>query len=245
MVFRIWLWVLVLLPLFGTSQTFKVPTVYAGVEMVHDAIDFSTGRMDNVFYFRTDGSFTETLYEEKWKSIKDGSYKLTGKHVILEYVEEREKDTLFLDADGKTGKYRCCGLSLGWATMVKMKSVKEIPAGLYSYETASSLSATTDFAQTKVFSNDDIYFLADKRFTRDKKSMVALTSANTVLTATSDDSLTGSYTVTEGVLTLLYDDGEIEKGSFFLDARLMDGRKEKAYLMAFKGDVFVYLPTAN
>jgi hypothetical protein len=219
--------VLIVVETFAQGATLN--GVFAGVEVsLPTVMGQGMERTDRAIYFRPDGTFNHSLRRDDWLMAVSGRYTITGKKVHLQF-NGGAKETMTLEDDGDL---KAQG-GLGSYGMLKMGTADRVPPGIYKF---SSVSSSGGGASGQVFvgsgANVDLYFDGKGRFTRTAKSATMVSGGNTGGGISNDNKNTGTYSIREGLLTLMFSDGKREKHSFFCRPG------EKPLMAVINGSIF-------
>ncbi|QLG44764.1 hypothetical protein [Costertonia aggregata] len=214
-----------------TSQVSSSDVVYGGKSFTWGV---SMGSYDHVVLFRKNGTFCESLEEQDWQTKVTGHYKKVKDKILMEYLDSSEEnDTIFFETDEEGYE----SIYYAGAQMVKMIVPNTVPKGYYDFSSASSSGGMgTGLVYVGTQSYEGYNFYDNGTFDR-KASGGVMVSGNNVAGGTSSDSSgKGKYTIKNGLLTLYYDNGQIEKNSFFYE-KITDG---EISMVAINGSIFFY-----
>ncbi len=224
---------LVIAPFSILAQAFSKDRVYGGLTHVYTLNGFS--RSEEVYYFRTDGTFVDDLSAENWQDKINGTYRLLGQSIILKYnYEEQLIDTLDFDDEMSDVLWS------GGTQLIEMLIPNKLPIGYYEYSNASSfggMGTGTVYVGSQFF--ESLFILDDTRFTRDISSGVVISGSNVGGGVSNDDQTQGTYTIKDGLLTLKYDNGKLEKTSLFYSKEMLSNPNE-VFMVAFDGSISFY-----
>ena len=213
-----------------SQSFFKKDVVYSGRNFTWG---MNKGSYDLTVLLRTDGTFCEDLEEPDWQTKVTGHYKKIPQGVFLKYVDNSiENDTIFFEKDEDGYE----SVSYGGAQMVKMEIPNSVPPGYYSFSRATSsggMGTGTIYVGTSSYEGYNFY--ENGTFDRSSSGGVVVSDSHVGGGSSSENSGKGKYTIKNGLLTLTYNDGTIEKHSFFYDN---DGGKE--FMVAIDGSIFFY-----
>lgn len=214
---------------YGISQVSSNDEVYAGRSFTW-GINMTS--YDLVVLLRQNGTFCEDLEEPDWQTRITGRYKKGKNQIVLEYLDTTmENDTIFFEKD-REGE----SIYYGGTQMVKMIVPNKVPEGYYDFSSASSSGGMgTGMVYVGTQNYEGYSFYNDGAFNRSSSGGVAVIGSSIGGGTSSESSGKGKYTIKNGLLTLNYDDGTIEKHSFFYD---QDGGKE--FMVAIDGSIFFY-----
>ena len=165
---------------------------------------FTTGvsTYTHTYYFRPDGTYTTELDKPDWQTRIDGTYSLKGKKVMLVENERGQTKEFELNDNG--------GLD-GYPTLIKYNVANAVPARYFETTSANTTGGLGSGVRAYgTISESSLNFDGNGRFSH----------SNSLLKVRPDSEKTnsrggGSYTIRNSLLTLTYDDGTINKVSFF------------------------------
>lgn len=216
---------LALLVFSSCARVTNTDFVYAGVGI---KFVMQMERIDYVFLFRKDGTFCKNLDEPDWQTLVDGRYRMTKKHIIMEYLKKAKKnDTIFLNNN------RISSDNYG-TKLVRLKVPNEVPEGYYRFSSASSSGGMgTGVAYVGTQREKGLRFYNDGRFNESVSNTVVVSGGNVAGGTSGDNEAMGTYTIENGLLTLNYDDGRVEKNSFFYESS-----KAREPMVVINGDIY-------
>jgi hypothetical protein len=188
-----------------SSSTF--PGVYAGVKLSLNPLGGGMNRTDEVILFRKDKTFTDQLKKPDWKTAVRGKYEVKGSEVILNYTNG-DKDNYTITKAGN--------LDAGTFTMFKMDLDSKVPKGSYQFKFVSGsggIATGTTYVGTS--SRRELNFDGAGNFTTDRQSTTVVAGDHIGGGTNSKSDGRGKYTITNGSLTLRYDNGTTTTHSFF------------------------------
>ncbi len=215
------------------AQSFPQDRVYGGLKHIYTLNGMS--RSEQVYYFRTDGSFVDELSDKNWKEKISGHYRYNGKEVILDYTDsEYASDTLSFDDTHKDILWS------GGLELIEMTIPNSLPVGYYEYSNATGsggIGTGTVYVGNHLF--DSLFILDKNHFTRDISS-VATVSGNHVGGGTANkNQSSGTYQIKNGLLTLNYNNGKVEKISLFYSTGMLSNPDED-FMVALDGSISFY-----
>ncbi|GAB2768340.1 hypothetical protein GCM10027275_08640 [Rhabdobacter roseus] len=210
----------------------SVEGVYGGLGVRFSAMGGgSLQRDDMAVYLRKDGTFTDELDEEDWKTAVKGKYVVKGNEVILTYNNNKKSDTYERTSKGH--------LKSGSTILMRLEMNGNLPA--LGYKTSGGTSTGGGLSGTPyigTFSQNFIRFDGKGSFSREHQGTVLITGDNIGGGTNNKDESGGTYTYKDGVLQLKYSNGQTEKHSFFfsksreriavIDGRIYVEEKEKS-----------------
>jgi hypothetical protein len=197
---------------FAQSPTFN--GVYVGAELY--TTPFQGMQINNiVVYFRSNGTFNNTLNQADWKTKVSGHYKITANTVQLAFENGEEGKKYKLAANGNLES--TMGIK---HTLHKVKKVTALPAATYEKRTASTSGGMgTGMPAVGAFSSDYLYFDDKGNFSTDRSSIVGVTgdaSGGTVGGKfEKNGKSSGTYKLGDGEIILAFGNGTVAKHSFF------------------------------
>ncbi|MBE9586923.1 hypothetical protein IM792_20910 [Mucilaginibacter sp. JRF] len=199
---------LVLNALAISAQGQTLNGVYAGAQLYNTP--YNGMQIDNiVVYFRTDGTYSDKLNVQNWKTNVSGKYSV--KSSIVQFGDKKYK----LSANGNLES--TSGIK---HTLHKLRTITTIPASAYERQTASSSGGMgTGMPNVAAFSSDYLYFDGKGRFSADRSGTVGIggdVAGGTIGgKSNSNSSAQGTYKLSAGEITLTYSNGKVAKHSFF------------------------------
>lgn len=160
--------------------------VYSGIEF-RQTIN-GTQTLYPSYFFRSDGTFSSQLHQEDWYSRVDGSYKILADQISMKFTAFEGETKLYIISDNVVRKNS--------ALLYKFEITNEISAKTFKQE--------TDYNQIQEISFDGKGTFKSKGFRN--------ASARDEITQIDGQ---GTYTITNSLLILMYEDGRIVKNSFF------------------------------
>jgi len=193
---------------FAGAQTKVLNGVYAGIEVV-PGVTMGGGmdRYDNVYLFRPDGTFNDAMEKGDWQTRVTGRYAVSGSKISVSY--DRSKKTSFykIDKDGN--------IDAGGYYLIKMPVDNSIPAGYYEFSKMSSSGGGSGMAYVGVGSDKGLNFDGKGNFSNSSASATVVAGEGVGGGSSHKSSGAGTYTINRGILILNYNNGKIEKHSFF------------------------------
>ncbi|EDM37674.1 hypothetical protein PBAL39_14654 [Pedobacter sp. BAL39] len=191
-----------------SSNTF--PGVYAGVKLSLNPLGGGMNRTDVVILFRKDKTFTDELEKKDWKTAVRGKYVISGKKIQLLY-KNGDKDEFDMTSHGN--------LDAGTFVMFKMELDNRVPKGSYKFKFVSGAGGiATGTTYIGSSSNRELNFDGAGNFTTERQSATVVAGDNIGGGTSSKSDGRGKYTLTDGALTLKYDNGNTTTHSFFASA---------------------------
>jgi hypothetical protein len=190
-------------PLFAQNQT--INAVYAGTAYEYDQTS-DAGEMvrtDYVFYFRPNSSFCSGLDKADWQKRVDGTYSITGNQLKMKFLNDGSEKIILLSVTGETGQS-------GAATFIRLNLSNSVPNGFYKYVRSAG--------------KQDGFYFTDGKFKR-------TTSLTTVSGGSNNSGEGGSYTISNSLLGLKFDNGRTANYSFF-------SSNEKKSIVVLNGDIY-------
>ncbi|MGB5818542.1 MAG: hypothetical protein WBG90_03590 [Saonia sp.] len=216
-----------LIPSLNAQQAADMDFVYAGVGIT---FVMQMERVDYTILFRKDGTFCEDLHEEDWQTKVNGRYKETKDYILMEYLDKTvENDTIFFEENKLIAEYY-------GTQVIRMEAPNKVPSGYYSFYGATSsggIGTGMVYVGTQHF--DGFNFYDNGRFDRSTSGGVVVSGNNIGGGTSSESDETGRYTIKNGLLTLYYDNGEVEKNSFFYDST-----ETEEFMVVINGSIFFY-----
>lgn len=199
--------------------------VYAGVELrLSVLIGGGMDRVDNVIFFRPDGTFTDKLDKPTWKTDVTGRYQVSGKKVSLLY-KDGSKDDVNMLANGD--------LDAGSYNLFRLKESDSVPPGFYKFTYASGAGGgSSNLTYVGTSGQTGLNFDGKGHFTRNSASATLIAGDNIGGGSNRKDSGGGTYTLKDGVLVLTFADGTSKTHSFFCSPQ------QKPVMAAFDGDIY-------
>ena len=191
------------------SQSTSLNGLYAGVELMPSTMmGGGMTRNDVVILFRPDGTYNDDMGKAGWQKRVSGRYTISGRTVTLRSTGDNRPVSYTLDKDGD--------ISAGSYNLIRQPTNSSIPKGNYEFTSASgSGGGGSGTAYVGSFSNKSLYFDGNGNFANSSQSATAI-SGETVGGGSSHKSAgSGTYKISNGVLTLNYDNGKTEVHSFF------------------------------
>lgn len=184
--------------------------VYAGRNFTWG---MNMGSFDLAILLREDGTFCETLDAPDWQTKIEGRHSKVKDGILLEYLDEATaNDTIFIEKRITDGAE---SINYGGAEMAKMIIPNVVPEGYYKYNsTGSSRGMGTALANIGTPRDKGIHFYTNGSFVRDFSGDALVGGINSG-GKDGKNSGTATYTLQNGVLTLIHADGKTEKSSFF------------------------------
>ncbi|UII77134.1 hypothetical protein LV716_04920 [Flagellimonas sp. HMM57] len=213
-------------PYLNAQQT-NTDFVYAGVGI---RFIMQMERIDYTILFRKDGTFCEDLHEIDWQTKVNGRYKETNTNIIMEYLDKTiENDTIVFEGDKSIGDFY-------GTQVIRMEPPNKVPSGYYSFSSASNSGGMgTGMTYVGTQRHEGFNFYNNGTFNKSTSGAV-IVSGNNVAGGTSSDNVEkGKYTIKNGLLTLSYDNGKVEKSSFFYDSSETDD-----FMVVIDGNIFFY-----
>ncbi len=189
--------------LFAQNQT--INAVYAGTAYEYDQTS-DAGEMvrtDYVFYFRPNSSFCSGLDRADWQKRVDGTYSITGNQLKMKFLSDGSEKIILLSVTGETGQS-------GAATFIKLSVTNTVPPGFFKYVRSSG--------------KQDGFYFTDGKFKR-------TTSLTTVSGGSNNSGDNGSYTISQSLLALKYDNGRTANYSFFSSS-------DKKSIVVVNGEIY-------
>lgn len=160
--------------------------VYAGIEF-RQTIN-GTQTLYPSYFFRSDGTFSSQLHQEDWYSRVDGNYKILADQISMKFTAFEGETKLYIISDDVVRKNA--------ALLYKFEMTNEIPAKTFKQETY--------YGQIQEISFDGKGTFKSRGFRN--------ASARDEITQIDGQ---GTYTITNSLLLLRYEDGRKVKNSFF------------------------------
>ncbi|MBS9460986.1 hypothetical protein KIM67_01090 [Flagellimonas sp. 389] len=209
------------------AQSTNTDFVYAGVGI---RFVMQMERVDYTILFRKDGTFCEDLHEKDWQTKVNGRYKETESEIIMEYVDNTiENDTITFEDNKLIGDFY-------GTQVIRMEPPNKVPSGYYSFSsTSSSGGMGTGMAYVGTQHYEGFNFYDDGTFNKSTSGAVIVSGNNVAGGTSSDNAEKGKYTIKNGLLTLSYDNGKVEKSSFFYDSSETDD-----FMVVIDGYIYFY-----
>ncbi|MFD0796356.1 hypothetical protein ACFQZJ_02705 [Maribacter chungangensis] len=223
--------------MFVLSFVFQVYGQEAREDVVFAGRNFTwgmnMGSYDLAILLRENGTFCESLDAPDWQNKVEGKYRKVKDGILLDYMDNTmENDTIFIEKDSSDG-YE--DIRYGGAQMIKMHLPNTIPEGYYEHKSASSSGGMgTGMVYVGTQQYDGIHFYADGTFDRNASGGVVLSGSDIGGGTSSDKAASGTYTIDKGLLTMVSNDGEVAKNSFFYSEPDDDG----TVTVAMNGAIF-------
>lgn len=174
--------------------------IYGGIWFI------GSSRFDLCLYLREDGTFTDRLNKKDWKT-----------HVLGTYTIEGNKLTVKTAGSGDANSYTYYNnfnyMSNGAYYLFKFEMVDQIPPGGYYFSNITSLSIGGTYSGSE--SSSYLYFDGKGNFSNDSSSFSSVGGGGVGGGAYDNSKSIGTYTISNGDLTLKYNDGTTELRSFF------------------------------
>ncbi|MDO5105589.1 lipocalin family protein [Capnocytophaga sp.] len=184
----------------NTNATKPGTGVYAGIWFI------GSSRYDLAIYLRDDGTYTEGLHQNDWKTRIDGNYTIQGNKLTTtnkagekSYYEYHDNYSYML-ADGAY-------------FMFKVDFVNQIPPSGYKFQNIAVLDAAGNFSASGV--SGYLYFDGNGKFSNDRSAFSQTSGSNIGSASYSGQKYVGTYTISNGNLTLQYANGSTSTHSFF------------------------------
>ncbi|WP_113651970.1 hypothetical protein [Pedobacter namyangjuensis] len=184
--------------------------VYAGVKLSLNPLGGGMNRSDEVFLFRKDKTFTDQLDKKDWKTAVRGKYEIKGSEIYLLYANG-DKDQFMITKGGN--------LDAGTYVLFKMDLDNSVPKGSYKFKFingSGGMATGTTYVGTST--QMELNFDGTGNFTTDRQSTTVISGNNIGGGTNTKSDGKGKYTVKDGTLTLIYDNGNNTTHSFFASA---------------------------
>lgn len=184
--------------------------VYAGVKLSLNPLGGGMNRSDEVFLFRKDKTFTDQLNKKDWKTAVRGKYEIKGSEIQLTYANG-DKDQFNITKGGN--------LDAGTYVLFKMDLDNSVPKGSYKFKFingSGGMATGTTYVGTST--QKELNFDGSGNFTTDRQSTTVIAGDNIGGGTNAKSDGKGKYTVKDGTLTLIYDNGNSTTHSFFASA---------------------------
>lgn len=184
--------------------------VYAGVKLSLNPLGGGMNRSDEVFLFRKDKTFTDQLDKKDWKTAVRGKYEIKGAEIYLLYANG-DKDQFTITKGGN--------LDAGTYVLFKMDLDNSVPKGSYKFKFingSGGMATGTTYVGTST--QKELNFDGTGNFTTDRQSTTVISGNNIGGGTNTKSDGKGKYTVKDGTLTLIYDNGNNTTHSFFASA---------------------------
>ena len=184
--------------------------VYAGVKLSLNPLGGGMNRSDEVFLFRKDKTFTDQLDKKDWKTAVRGKYEIKGAEIYLLYANG-DKDQFTITEGGN--------LDAGTYVLFKMDLDNSVPKGSYKFKFingSGGMATGTTYVGTST--QKELNFDGTGNFTTDRQSTTVISGNNIGGGTNTKSDGKGKYTVKDGTLTLIYDNGNNTTHSFFASA---------------------------
>lgn len=184
--------------------------VYAGVKLSLNPLGGGMNRSDEVFLFRKDKTFTDQLNKKDWKTAVRGKYEIKGAEIQLTYANG-DKDQFTITKGGN--------LDAGTYVLFKMDLDSSVPKGSYKFKFingSGGMATGTTYVGTST--QKELNFDGTGNFTTDRQSTTVIAGDNIGGGTNAKSDGKGKYTVKDGTLTLIYDNGNSTTHSFFASA---------------------------
>ncbi len=204
--------------------------VYAGRNFTWGT---NMGSYDLAILLRGDGTFCKTLETPDWQTKIEGRHSKVPNGILLEYLDKAtENDTIFIEKDPTDGYEH---VNYGGAQMMKMGIPNTVPEGFYEYSSASSSGGMgTGTIYVGTLFNEGYNFYSNGTFDTNSSGGLVVSGGKVGGGSSSENSGKGSFTIKNGLLTLVHTDGKIEKNSFFYTEQNEDG----TFTVAMNGSLF-------
>lgn len=184
----------------GVSVSKPGSGVYAGIWVI------GSSRYDLAVLLRDDGTYTESLGRSDWKTHIGGTYTREGNKAILTSNSGKKQTLEYQDNYSYV-------LASGAYFMFKVEFVSQIPPSGYRFQNIAVLDTGGNFSASGV--SGYYYFDGKGNFSNDKSAFTQ-TSGNGIGSGSySGQRYIGTYTISNGELTLRYPNGSTSKHSFF------------------------------
>jgi hypothetical protein len=215
----------------GTSQVSSSDIVYAGRSFTWGA---NMSSYDHVVLFRSNGTFCESLEEKDWQTKVTGYYKRGKDKIFMEYLDKAEEnDTIFFETDEEGYE----SIYYAGTQMVKMIVPNTVPEGYYDFSSATSSGGMgTGMLYVGTQNYEGFNFYNNGTFDRNTSGGVMVTGNNIGGGTGNNSSGKGKYSIKNGLLTLYYNDEQIEKNSFFYEKP----KEGEISLVAINGSIFFF-----
>ncbi|GET44961.1 hypothetical protein [Capnocytophaga felis] len=184
----------------GTNATKPGTGVYAGIWFL------GANRYDLAIYLRDDGTYTEGLRKRDWKTRVDGNYTIQGNKLTTTHKSGSKSYYTYMD------NYSTM-LADGTYFMFKVEFVNQIPPSGYKFQNIAVLDAAGNFSASGV--SGYLYFDGKGNFSNDKTAFTQTSGSGIGSGGYSGQKYVGTYTISDGTLTLRYSDGSTTTHSFF------------------------------
>lgn len=184
--------------------------VYAGVKLSLNPLGGGMNRSDEVILFRKDKTFTDQLNKKDWKTAVRGKYEIKGSEIQLTYTNG-DKDRFNITKGGN--------LDAGTYVLFKMDLDNSVPKGSYKFKFingSGGMATGTTYVGTST--QKELNFDGSGNFTTDRQSTTVIAGDNIGGGTNAKSDGKGKYTVKDGTLTLIYDNGNSTTHSFFASA---------------------------
>jgi hypothetical protein len=161
------------------------------------------------FYFRQNGTYTNKLGESDWQTRIDGTYRIVGNKVFIQSKSGGDKPEELEIKDNGSLYYRNSNL-------FKLEITNNIPAVVVENKSASGGGGQIEgTVYVGNFSNTIYNFDGKGNFSNGRESSTVISGASVGGGVSGESGGNGTYTLTNGLLTLNYRDGTVVKKSFF------------------------------
>ncbi|MFK8265771.1 lipocalin family protein [Capnocytophaga cynodegmi] len=184
----------------GTNATKPGTGVYAGIWFL------GANRYDLAIYLRDDGTYTEGLRKSDWKTRVDGNYTIQGNKLTTTSKSGKKSYYTYMD------NYSYM-LASGTYFMFKVEFVNQIPPSGYKFQNIAVLDAAGNFSASGV--SGYLYFDGNGKFSNDKSAFTQTSGSGIGSGSYSGQKYVGTYTISNGNLTLRYSNGTTSTHSFF------------------------------
>lgn len=184
----------------GTNTTKPGTGVYAGIWFI------GSSRYDLAIYLRDDGTYTEGLRKSDWKTRVDGNYTIQGNKLTTIHKSGSKSYYTYMD------NYSYM-LANGTYFMFKVEFVNQIPPSGYKFQNIAVLDVAGNFSASGV--SGYLYFDGKGNFSNDKTAFTQTSGSGIGSGGYSGQKYIGTYTISDGTLTLRYSNGSTSTHSFF------------------------------
>lgn len=184
----------------GTNTTKPGTGVYAGIWFI------GSSRYDLAIYLRDDGTYTEGLRKSDWKTRIDGNYTIQGNKLTTTSKSGEKSYYEYMD------NYSYM-LADGTYFMFKVEFVNQIPPSGYKFQNIAVLDVAGNFSASG--ESGYLYFDGNGKFSNDKSAFTQTSGSGIGSGSYSGQKYIGTYTISDGTLTLRYSNGSTSTHSFF------------------------------
>ncbi|MCC8408985.1 hypothetical protein LJ707_08590 [Mucilaginibacter sp. UR6-1] len=208
------------------GQTKVLSGVYAGVKLMPSVTPGGgMNRIDEVILFRPDGTFNDELDKPDWQKRTTGRYSIAGKKLTLKFSKDGDVSDYEIQSSDK--------IDAGSFILFKHPMDNSVPKGFLEFKKLSSMGGIgTNMAFVGTSSIRGLYFDGKGRFSTNSENTSVVAGDGIGGGGGNKSSGAGTYKVSNGTLTLTFDNGKTQVHSFYCRP------SQKPVMAVIDGDIY-------